>query len=168
MSSKFEALETEEKPYRLSVACIFLDQKTDQVLVGLRKDLRDEAWQFPQGGVDEGEGLEAALYREMEEELGTRDFQILKVYPDFLNYDFPAGLRSTLAQRYKGQKQKWFLCAFHDGAGPRLEEAQDDEFRAVEWVSPEMALKRVVSWKKSGYEKILSDFGLLASSGRRR
>ena len=50
----------------------------------------DDIWQFPQGGIDEGESPKQALKRELKEEIGTDKFDFLEEYPEWLSYDFPA------------------------------------------------------------------------------
>ncbi len=47
-------------------------------------------WQFPQGGIDEGESSEEALFRELKEEIGTKKVEIIAEYPEWIAYDFPA------------------------------------------------------------------------------
>ncbi len=64
----------------------------------------DNAWQFPQGGIDNGESADEALYRELEEEIGTRDVEIIAEYPKWVSYDFPPSIAkkcTLLMVKYK-------------------------------------------------------------------
>ena len=66
-------------------------------------------WQFPQGGVDAGETLEAAARRELQEETGMTSVQTLARIPGWISYDFPEHvLRSGRGRGFIGQAQAWF------------------------------------------------------------
>lgn len=142
--------------YRKNVACIF--ESNRKVLLGKRTDC--DAWQFPQGGIDAQDlNEEEALYREMHEELGTRDFEVVSKHSELLKYDFPPSVKPR--GNFVGQEQRWFLArfnAFEDGEVP---EAGDLEFEAFKWVTPAEALERVVHFKRAIYLRVLCDFGLL-------
>ena len=80
-----------EKNYRPNVAAIILSPKYPEVcevMVALRNDIKN-AWQFPQGGIDEDETPREALFRELREEIGTSDIEVIAEYPNWLSYDFP-------------------------------------------------------------------------------
>lgn len=143
--------------YRRNVACIF--ESNGKVLLGRRTDCK--AWQFPQGGVDEAHDHteEQALYREMHEELGTRDFEVVTKHPQRLKYDFPPTVKPR--GNFVGQEQRWFLARFTAFGDERVPEAGDLEFEAFEWVSPAEALERVVHFKREIYLRVLEDFGLM-------
>ena len=68
-----------ERPYRPCVG-IMLINRDNQVFAGQRIDNRSEAWQMPQGGIDAGEDVETACFREMKEEIGTDKARILAVH----------------------------------------------------------------------------------------
>lgn len=121
-----------------------------QVLVGERSDHRGQ-WQFPQGGVDEGESAEAAVGREVWEELGSRAFRIEARGDEPVRYDFPPELDTKIAKKWRGQLQTWFCLRFAPGAGPDLLVAPDDEFVATRWVSPQEAVDGIVSFKRGAY-----------------
>ena len=65
-------------------------------------------WQFPQGGVNRGEQVEDALYRELREEIGLerQDVEILGSTQGWLRYRLP---RQYVRDRCIGQKQRWYL-----------------------------------------------------------
>ena len=143
--------------YRRNVACIF--ESNGKVLIGKGSDCK--AWQFPQGGVDDAHDQteEQALFREMHEELGTRDFLVVKKHPQLLKYDFPPSVKPR--DNFVGQEQRWFLAQFNAFGSERVPEAGDLEFEAFEWVLPAEALERVVNFKREIYLRVLKDFGLL-------
>ena len=71
------------KNYRKNVAAVILSENYPnkfEIFIASRCDIKD-AWQFPQGGINEGETPEEALYRELEEEIGTSDIKIIAEYP---------------------------------------------------------------------------------------
>ena len=142
--------------YRSSVIAVF-SNSDKRVLVGERRD-NPGSWQFPQGGIEPGESAVLALYREMEEELGCGDFQIITTLRDPVRYEFPADLCSPLKKKYLGQSQTWFLVRFKRGAGPDLAKA-DREFRAFEWIEPQEALLRIVEFKRAAYQKGMRGLG---------
>ncbi len=147
-----------KKPYRPCVVGVFINDKK-QVLVAMRSDTK--AWQFPQGGVEAEEDFKEALFREMKEEIGSDQFEILAETTEFLYYDFPKSLKMPLAENFRGQKQRWFLCRFLQGQGPNLGESTCDEFIATSWITPQSSVEHIVDWKKDVYQKGLSLLGVL-------
>jgi len=151
-----------EKTYRPCVVGVFL-RADRKILVAKRVD--NGAWQFPQGGIEEGETSVEALYREMEEELGVKNFCVLKKSEKIVKYDFPLNLKTAIAKKYKGQEQDWFLCRLAEGEEPSLEQAKTLEFSQVKWESLSFVLKEIVHWKRNSYEKGLLSLGLLEDQG---
>lgn len=144
--------------YRPSVLAVITDG-CGLFLVGERRGIRG-AWQFPQGGVDRGEKPLAALYRELGEEIGCNDIRVLKESATEITYDFPPGLNSKLAQKYRGQTQRWYLCQFNDGAAPDPGKS-DAEFMQFKWLPLDKILASVIEWKLDAYKKGLSSLGLI-------
>ena len=70
------ASKKKDKNYRAGVGIMLLNQSGD-VFVARRIDLADEAWQMPQGGIDEGEDPRQAASRELKEEIGTDKAEII-------------------------------------------------------------------------------------------
>ena len=137
--------------YRPCVLAVFTNSK-GQVLVAERTSPRG-AWQFPQGGIDEGEDPVTALEREMHEELGVDQIEVVRQSVAPIRYDFPKELSTPIAKSYIGQEQIWFLTRFFKGEGPSLDKATHKEFIAWEWVTPDEALERVVPFKRDAYIK---------------
>lgn len=146
------------KKLRPCVVGVFVDPK-GHVLVGKRSN--SSAWQFPQGGVDPGESSIEALYREMEEEIGCNQFDIIKEVDEKISYLFPESLKAPIAKKYKGQEQSWFLCQFHKNQKACLEEATDDEFVELKWVKPDWVMQQVIEFKKDAYLNGLKGLDIL-------
>ncbi|MDR0300529.1 MAG: RNA pyrophosphohydrolase [Streptococcaceae bacterium] len=91
--------------YRANVAAVVLDSKK-QILIFERED--HLGWGFPQGGIEKDESEEEALRRELSEELGVKDFDILAKAPEKLRYDFPDG-KNIRGWDFIGQEQQYFL-----------------------------------------------------------
>ena len=130
------------------------------MLIGERREPRG-AWQFPQGGIEEGEHPEVAVAREMGEELGVQAVEILARVIDPVRYHFPVEMRSEVARRFRGQDQIWFKLALAAGIIPDLAQATDQEFIQLAWVTPAEALRRVVAFKREAYVTGLEALGLI-------
>lgn len=153
---------TSNRPYRRAIVAIFI-HSNGQVLVGKRRDI--DVWQFPQGGIDQGESLQQALRREIREELGEFDFDILNSRDAPTSYLFPERLKAKIAKKYCGQSLYWFVCQLKDEAGaPNLESATDDEFSELKWLDPQEVLDQITPWKKTAYEEALTSFNLLSNN----
>ena len=145
-------------PYRQAVVGVFTDASA-RLLVGERADLQGE-WQFPQGGIDAGESPLTALKREMQEELGTKEFIVAAKAEATTTYDFPPDFTAPVCQKYRGQCQHWFKLRFLAEAQPLLH-ATDGEFRAFHWLSCAEVLAKIIAWKREAYCKGLISLGLL-------
>ena len=148
-----------EKSYRPGIMAVFRDDCSDHLLVCKRKG--SEEWQFPQGGLEEGETLEQTLYREVLEELGNNNFEIIERSSIPVRYDFPSDMQGRLTETYRGQEHTWFLCRYAPGMEPDLARASDDEFEAFEWVSPKQALEGIIAWKRPAYQCGLAELGFV-------
>ncbi|MDA1073238.1 MAG: RNA pyrophosphohydrolase [Proteobacteria bacterium] len=139
---------------------IILSNAHGQVLWARRVGGHD-AWQFPQGGIDENESTEQALYRELYEEVGlTREsVRILGRTRGWLRYRLPRRMRrrnSTVG--FQGQKQKWFLLEMLcDDATVQMDCSVKPEFDAWRWVSYWYPVSQVVDFKRSVYRRALKE-----------
>ena len=117
-------------------------------------------WQFPQGGVDAGEDLEAAARRELYEETGVRSITLLGRTEGWIVYDFPADHGgSQVAKGWKGQRQAWFAFRF-DGTDDEvnLTAHGEQEFEAWRWAPIDEALDQVVPFKRDAYHQVIAAF----------
>jgi putative (di)nucleoside polyphosphate hydrolase len=132
-----------------------------KVWVGRRLDSSLEAWQMPQGGLDEGEDPEQGALRELEEETGIRPdlVEIVARHGEELYYDLPGELVARLWKgRWRGQRQTWFLARFL-GTDDDVDIATPHpEFRAWKWADPADLPAMIVPFKKKLYEDVLEAF----------
>ena len=157
------AAEIAALPYRPCVGLMILN-RASEIFVGQRLDFRGDAWQMPQGGVDEGEvPLEAAL-RELLEEAGiTRDkVTLLAESARWHPYDLPPQLIPKLWKgRYRGQTQRWFAFRFHGRDDDIDIETEHPEFSRWAWSPRDEVLQRIVPFKRVTYRKVLEEFSHL-------
>ncbi len=147
-------------PYRPAVGVMLLNRE-GKVFVGQRMDSTLEAWQMPQGGLDEGEDAEQGAFRELEEETGIPrgKLEIIARCPVELYYDLPQDLVGKLWKgRWRGQRQIWFLCRFTGSDEDVRLDAHDQEFRAWKWADPAELPAMIVPFKKKLYEDVLAAF----------
>lgn len=121
-----------------------------------------DAWQFPQGGIQVNEDPQTALYRELYEEIGLRpeDVRILAHTRGWLRYRLPRRLvRKGRAPVCVGQKQKWFLLQLLSSEDRISLNAHDGpaEFDQWRWVSYWYPLDKVVSFKRDVYRRALKE-----------
>ncbi len=160
MSPKFEEL-----PYR-PCAGIMLANTEGKVFVGQRIDKAPEgdAWQMPQGGIDDGEEAEQAALRELVEETGISP-GLVDVIARSRNehfYDLPEELLGKIWKgKYRGQRQWWFLMRFKGVDGDINIDTDHPEFSRWQWVSPDRLPQLIVPFKKRLYESLVSEFGEL-------
>ncbi|MCJ7765823.1 MAG: RNA pyrophosphohydrolase [Thiovulaceae bacterium] len=146
------------KNYRLNVAAVIVSSRyphEKKVFVAERNDLSG-MWQFPQGGIDEGETSVEALFRELEEEIGTCEIEVIGVYPDWISYDFPKHIAKKM-QPYCGQTQRYYLVRLKDETLVNLETKQP-EFSDHKYIEVDSVLEIVAKFKKPIYEQVIEHF----------
>ena len=123
-------------------------------------------WQFPQGGVNEGESEEQALFRELKEEIGTEDVNIIRVGKKRIRYHYPHKVKRVLDKQpqwriFRGQQQCWFLLHLNCHTDKISFNYDPIEFDAFQWITPRKGLRRVVPFKRKAYRKGLRMLGVL-------
>ncbi len=146
-------------PYRLGTGIVVFNA-AGKVLMGERRDFPG-AWQFPQGGIDEGEDIWAAAQRELYEEVGIAadKISLLAETSDWLSYDFPPDIKGHPVYKHIGQKQKWFAVRFTGtDADINLDAHHAPEFARTEWMNLRDAPDLIVAFKKELYLKLAQEF----------
>jgi putative (di)nucleoside polyphosphate hydrolase len=145
-------------PYRLCVGIMLMNAE-GRVFVGKRIDSPD-AWQMPQGGIDEGETPQQAAMRELGEEVGCDRAVILGETAGWLDYDLPDHLLGRLwGGRYRGQRQKWVACRFTGQDCDINIKTAEPEFDAWQWVPADALLTMIVPFKRATYAAVLQELG---------
>ena len=142
-------------------AGIMLINRDGRVFVGARIDNPDDAWQMPQGGIDEGEAPWPAALRELEEETGIAPnlVEYIAEHPERLRYDLPRDWREKLWHgKWKGQMQHWFLARFLGTDADVNLDTDHCQFRAWKWVEPAELPELIVPFKRDLYRRLLEDF----------
>lgn len=134
-----------------------------RVFVGKRIDNKEgDWWQMPQGGVDPGEDLDAAMLRELGEETGIapHHLAIVERMEGELFYDLPPELVSTLwGGRYLGQRQSWYLVRFTGQDGDiDLDAHEHPEFCDWKWVDAHLLPELIVPFKHEVYARVVAAF----------
>ena len=153
-----------ERPYRPCVGIMLLNVD-GHVFVAQRIDQQVEAWQMPQGGIDDGEAPATAALRELAEEIGTDKAEILAESPDWIPYDLPEKLADKVWKgRYRGQTQKWFAMRF-TGADSDIDiNTKHPEFDAWRWAAMDDLPSLIVPFKRAVYEQVVGMFRHLADA----
>ena len=144
--------------FRANVGIILVNAD-DKLMLGGRVGAK--GWQFPQGGMLEGESPVEAMYRELQEEggLAPTDVEILGVTRGWLRYRLP----KRMIRRHShpiciGQKQKWFLLELlGDEMAVDLNQTGKPEFDHWRWVSYWFPLNKVVDFKREVYRRALTE-----------
>jgi putative (di)nucleoside polyphosphate hydrolase len=147
-------------PYRPCVGVMLVNSQ-GQVFVGKRIDTIAEAWQMPQGGIDDGESHEACALRELYEETGVAadKVNIVAKTDEWLNYDLPDHLVGKVwGGKYRGQTQIWFLMRFLGIDGDINLETHHPEFESWKWMDPESLPEVIVPFKQDLYREVLKAF----------
>lgn len=148
--------------YRKNVGIVVF-RRDLKVLMCARAD-KENAWQFPQGGIEDGEEVIAAGLRELREETGITSVRMMLQFPRLLRYKYPPEVVSSNKNSgfpaYIGQEQAWLLMYFYGKDDEINFEANPDEieFKDYQWVDIDEAPLRIVDFKKDVYKEISSGF----------
>ncbi len=147
-------------PYRPCAGVMLLNAQ-GKVFVGQRIDSTLEAWQMPQGGIDDGEDAEQAAIRELGEETGiTPDkVELIATIDHELFYDLPEDMIGKVWKgKWRGQRQRWFLYRFLGDDGDVDIKTKHQEFRTWRWADPAELPEVIVPFKKALYDQVLAGF----------
>jgi len=150
-------------PLRTGVGIIVLN-KQNKIFVGKRKDNPGNKWQMPQGGVDEGEDYMTAMRRELLEETGIQNIEIIKEIEKVYQYELPENLVGIIWKgKYRGQKQKWFITRFLGDEKEINLNTKHAEFIDWKWIEPKFLPEVIVNFKKDLYINLLKEINLVIS-----
>ncbi len=156
-------------PYRANVGAALFDRQ-GRVFVARRADLPNAensigAWQLPQGGIDDHEDPASAVLRELAEEIGTAQAEIIGEHPDWLTYDLPPTLIGrALGGRYRGQRQRWYALRFTGvDTDIRLDQDPHPEFDAWRWALLSDIPALAVDFKRPIYQELARSFARFAA-----
>lgn len=146
--------------YRANVGIILVNSDR-KLMLGGRID--SKGWQFPQGGMLQGEEPVEAMFRELYEEVGLveADVEVLGVTSDWLRYELP----DKFVRRHSkplciGQKQHWFLLRLvSDNDAIRFDRCNQPEFDRVRWVDFWRPVNEVIYFKRRVYARALHELG---------
>jgi putative (di)nucleoside polyphosphate hydrolase len=146
--------------YRRGVGVMLLNAE-GKVWVGARIDNSADAWQMPQGGMDDGEEPWATALRELEEETGIEPHLVERIArcPERLRYTLPPELVGVIwKEPWIGQEQNWFLCRFLGRDSDVNIATTHPEFRQWKWVEPAQLPDLIVPFKRDLYRQLLRAF----------
>ncbi len=156
MTQKTQIIDT--KGYRHNVGIILCNEKNQLFWA---RSIREDAWQFPQGGIRADENLETAMYRELNEEIGlsANDVEIIGSTSDWLHYDLPKQFvdhdRKPLCI---GQKQIWFMLRLVSNEQKVcFTKSKKPEFDGWCWINYWEPVNQVVSFKQGVYQLALKE-----------
>ena len=154
---------TDDLPYRAAAGMMLLN-RDGLIFVGKRIDQTQEAWQMPQGGIDDGEDPKTAALRELEEEIGTRNVEILREHHEWLLYDLPPHLIGAVWKgKYRGQRLKWLALRFLGHDSEINVATAHAEFSEWRWLTADQVLQFVVPFKREVYAAALREFADLTA-----
>ena len=149
--------------YRKNVGMVLINTN-GHIFSGKRIDNNTNAWQMPQGGIDENETPEKAAFRELSEETGIHrsKARLIGATYGWLSYDIPIELIPKLWNgQYRGQEQKWFAFEFLGQDSDINIGTEEPEFSEWAWKSKKDLLSSIVPFKVEVYQKVFSGLGHL-------
>lgn len=147
--------------YRRNVAAFIVDEDSKILFCHRRESASAvKGFQVPQGGIEEGETLEEALSREIEEEVGLRSYTILGLLLSpirYLWYEKDIYKDSP----YIGQEQTYFLLRIDSAEKEQI--VPTDDFDSYRWVDIETLVSEVIDYKKPVYRQAYAELSHLIS-----
>ena len=162
-----------ENLYRPNVGIVLLNEN-NLIFTGERNvsysEVKSTQWQMPQGGIDENESIDDAMYRELLEETGVKkeNIKLISKTKNWIYYDIPENLIGksyTIKNNniyYKGQKQIWYLLKFiGKDSDINLNNHHEIEFINWKWINAQSLIDNIVEFKKQTYVNVLKEFKLI-------
>ena len=148
--------EVSGQQFRAGVVIVVRHPNLRQIMAFERADVAG-TWQLPQGGLEQGEEPITAAWRELKEEtgLGEADVVARVEFPEWVAYEWPDEVIREHGRdgRRRGQVQKWFLF---DALHPDITPSPDgSEFVTWRWVDPSWMVANVVEWRRPAYQRVL-------------
>ena len=146
--------------FRANVGIILSNDEGKLLLAGR---VNNKGWQFPQGGMLQGESAEDAMYRELHEEvgLGKGDVEVLGATEDWLRYRLPEKFQRRGSKPLCiGQKQRWFILRLTcSDERVRVDRSESPEFDRWRWVEFWRPVNEVIYFKRRVYARALHELG---------
>ena len=158
-----DVIDVSKLKYRKNVGMVLINAK-GHIFAGKRIDNNTDAWQMPQGGIDDGETPEVAAFRELSEETGLHrsKSRLIGTTSGWLSYDIPIELIPKLWNgQYRGQEQKWFAFEFLGQDSDINIGTEEPEFSEWAWKSKKDLLSSIVPFKVEVYQKVFAELGHL-------
>ena len=147
--------------FRYNIGIILANQHHKVLLA---KRIGQDAWQFPQGGINVDETIKDALFRELYEEIGLEPnvVKIVGQTKQWLRYKVPYNANRTRNPECIGQKQRWYLLKFiGDDRQITLDTSKKPEFDGWQWVNYWYPLRQVIFLKRGVYRRALAELAPL-------
>lgn len=141
-------------------AGIVVFRKDKKVLLCLRNDMKN-SWQFPQGGIENGETPEQAATRELQEETSLSGLKRIATLQEAARYRFPQEVIDSMQKRgftNSGQDMYWTLFYFSGSDDEINLNTEAPEFSSYKWGTLEEAVDLSVDFKKPAYNKMYQAF----------
>lgn len=142
------------KPFFRAGVVAVVRRSNGDLMAFERADVTGE-WQLPQGGIDAGESLAEAAWRELEEETGltSAEVRLVEEYPDWTVYAWPEGVATGRRSDRLGQAHRWF---FFEPIRDDIEPTPDGlEFRSWKWMDAPTLIAGVVDFRRQPYRQVL-------------